>query len=114
MDCVGKAADVMGKFASCCCSCFNVSFEVKLSIKPDSKPPAGGLDSVMMICDRCDSEGIIYNAGRGIVIPLLSEVHHFQLFWCKGNLVCRPPLVDSSDIFCQQADVFVQRVAGPV
>jgi hypothetical protein len=114
MDCVGKAADVIGDFAGCRCSGFDVSFEVKLSIKPDPKPSAGGLDSVVLICDRCDSKGGVYNAGRGVVIPLLGEVHHFQLFWCKGNFVCCPPLVDSSDVFCQQADVFIQRVGGPV
>ena len=38
MDCVGKTADVIGDFASCRCSSFNMSFEVELSIKPDPKP----------------------------------------------------------------------------
>ena len=90
----------MGDFAGCRCSSFNVSFEVKLLIKPDPKPSVGGLDSVMLICDKCNSEGSVYNVGRGVVIPLPSKVHHFQLFWCEGNLVCCPPLIDSSDIFC--------------
>jgi hypothetical protein len=99
MNCVGKTADVMGDFASCRCSRFNVSFKVELSIKPDPKPSAGGLDSVLLICDWCNSEASVYNAGRGVSIPLPGEVHHFQLFWCEGNLVCCPPLVDSSDIW---------------
>ena len=77
MDCVGKAADVVGDFAGCRCSSFNVSFEVKLSVKPDPKPSAGGLDSVMLICDRCNRKGSVYHAGRGVVIPLSGKVHYF-------------------------------------
>ena len=68
MDCVGKTADVIGDFASCRSSSFNMSFEVKLSIKPDPKPSAGGLDTVLLICDRRNSEDSVYNAGRGVVI----------------------------------------------
>jgi hypothetical protein len=68
---------VIGDFAGCRCSGFNVSFKVELSIKLDPKLLAGGLDSVVLICDRCNSKGSVYNTGRGVVILLPSEVHHF-------------------------------------
>jgi hypothetical protein len=42
MDCVGKAANVMGNFASSGCSGFDVSFEVKLSVKPDPSHSQAG------------------------------------------------------------------------
>jgi hypothetical protein len=54
-----------------------MSFKVELLIKLDPKLSAGGLDSVVLICDRCDSKGSVYNTGQGVVILLPSEVHHF-------------------------------------
>jgi hypothetical protein len=68
---------VIGNSASCRCSSFNVSFEVKLLIKLDPKLLAGGLDTVLLICNWCNSKGSVYNAGRGVVILLPSKVHYF-------------------------------------
>jgi hypothetical protein len=68
---------VIGDFADCRCSGFNMSFKVELLIKLDPTLSAGGLDSVVLICDRCDSKGSVYNTGQGVVILLPSEVHHF-------------------------------------
>ena len=68
---------MIGNFTGCRCSTFNVSFKVKLSIELDPKLLVGGLDSVTLICDQCDSEGVVHNVGRGVVILLPSEVYHF-------------------------------------
>jgi hypothetical protein len=54
-----------------------VSFEVELLIKLDPKLLAGGLDTVLLICNWCNSKSSVYNAGQGVVILLPSKVHYF-------------------------------------
>ena len=68
---------MIGDFTGCRYSTFNVLFKVKLLIELDPKLLVGGLDSVTLICDQCDSKGVIYNVGRGVVILLPSKVYHF-------------------------------------
>ena len=68
---------MVGDFAGCRCSSFNVSFEVKLLVKIDPKLSAGGLDSVMLICDQYNYKGSVYYAGRGVVILLSGKVYYF-------------------------------------